>query len=137
MRQMTSERFQLALATAESLGARITETVIDRENARASVADWNSRGITAVAAFNDEVAALVLGAAIRLGVSVPDELAIIGHDDIPLAQLVVPSLSTVRVDTSGLGKYFAAVAVSAARNSPTPQISPQEQRAKLVVRESS
>ncbi|WP_425562232.1 substrate-binding domain-containing protein [Leifsonia kafniensis] len=99
--------------------------------------EWVSRGVTAVAAFNDEVAALVLGATIRLGVSVPDTLAIVGHDDTPLAQLLVPSLSTVRVDISGLGKYFAAVALSAARKSPTPQISPQVQRAKLVVRESS
>lgn len=53
---------------------------------------------TAVFATNDLMALGVLGAARELGVRVPDELSIVGFDDILAAAFAGPPLTTVRVD---------------------------------------
>lgn len=42
----------------------------------------------AVVAYNDLLATGILVSALRDGVKVPDELSVIGHDDIPLARLI-------------------------------------------------
>ncbi|WP_258786750.1 substrate-binding domain-containing protein, partial [Klebsiella pneumoniae] len=61
-------------------------------------------------AYNDETAAEVVGAAIRLGVRIPQELSVVGHDDAPIASLMVPSITTVRVDNVGIGRYMGELA---------------------------
>jgi LacI family transcriptional regulator len=52
--------------------------------------------VTAVAATTDVLAFGVLQAARRVGRRVPDELAVVGFDDIPLAAAMNPPLTTVR-----------------------------------------
>lgn len=51
---------------------------------------------TAIVAANDEVAAGVLQAAWRLGLSCPAELSVTGFDDVPLAEQLCPPLTTAR-----------------------------------------
>ena len=51
---------------------------------------------TAIFASSDEMAAGVLAAAHRMDVSVPDQLSVAGFDDTDLAQVVWPSLTTIR-----------------------------------------
>lgn len=53
--------------------------------------------------FNDLVAVGALQACDELGRCVPQDLAIVGHDDIPLAALVSPALTTCRVPRYELG----------------------------------
>ena len=60
--------------------------------------------VDAVLAFNDLVAVGVMQACGEYGRFIPQEIAIIGVDDIPLASLVTPSLSTLRIDKYGLGE---------------------------------
>lgn len=62
------------------------------ENARAIVRSFHEAGITGVCAHNDDVALLLLEALSAEGEKAPGDLAVIGSDDIPLAQL---QLSTV------------------------------------------
>lgn len=50
---------------------------------------------TAVFAANDEMAIGILVEARRLGLSVPEELAVVGFDNIRLARLISPALTTV------------------------------------------
>jgi LacI family transcriptional regulator len=59
---------------------------------------------TAIFAANDLSAIAVLGVAQELGISVPDELSVIGFDDIPEASRHVPALSTVRQPMQRLGE---------------------------------
>jgi DNA-binding LacI/PurR family transcriptional regulator len=54
--------------------------------------------LTGIFCMNDAIALGALGAAQELGLSVPDDLSIIGFDDLPFAELSTPRLSTVRVD---------------------------------------
>ena len=58
---------------------------------------------TAVFIASDTVALGALQAIRRLGLSVPDDLALVGFDDIPLAEFIDPPLTTVRLPAYGLG----------------------------------
>ena len=62
-----------------------------------------NEGITAVFAYNDLTATGVLQACAALNRRVPEDVAIIGVDDIPLASLVTPALSTLRISKRELG----------------------------------
>ncbi|MBN2499405.1 MAG: LacI family DNA-binding transcriptional regulator [Anaerolineales bacterium] len=59
--------------------------------------------LTALFCFNDLVAIGALQACIDLGLAVPDNVAIVGFDDIPLAALVTPALTTCRTSRYELG----------------------------------
>lgn len=57
----------------------------------------------AIFAANDAMAIGCLRACADAGVDVPGEVAVAGFDDIPLARLVHPALTTMQVDIAGLG----------------------------------
>lgn len=59
--------------------------------------------VDAIFAANDMMAIGVLTALREAGVDVPGRIAVAGFDDIPLARLISPSLSTMRVDIAGIG----------------------------------
>jgi DNA-binding LacI/PurR family transcriptional regulator len=59
--------------------------------------------IDAVFVSNDQMALGALQAARRLGLKVPEDLGIVGFDDIPEAAYFYPSLTTVRQNTQKLG----------------------------------
>jgi DNA-binding LacI/PurR family transcriptional regulator len=53
---------------------------------------------TGVVAFNDIFAAACLAAADAVGLDVPDDLAVVGIDDLPMARFTVPALTSVALD---------------------------------------
>jgi LacI family transcriptional regulator len=59
--------------------------------------------ISALFCYNDLVAVGALQACSELGRRVPDDVAVVGYDDIPLAALVTPALTTCRVPRYELG----------------------------------
>lgn len=59
--------------------------------------------LTALICYNDLVAVGALGACRELGLRVPEDQAVVGFDDIPLAALVTPPLTTCRVPRVELG----------------------------------
>ncbi|AOZ91050.1 LacI family DNA-binding transcriptional regulator [Paenibacillus crassostreae] len=64
-----------------------------------------------VIASNDIVATAVLHEALRLGKSVPQDVQIIGFDDIPLSSLLSPSLSTIHQPTYDMGREAASLLI--------------------------
>jgi len=62
-----------------------------------------SPGPTALFVASDVVAAGAILAAKRAGLRIPDDLAIVGFDDIPMAEYLDPPLTTVRLPAFGLG----------------------------------
>lgn len=58
---------------------------------------------TAVFTGSDEVAAGIIMEARNEGISIPEELAIVGFDDQPLAQLLTPELTTIKQPVSQMG----------------------------------
>jgi LacI family transcriptional regulator len=57
----------------------------------------------ALFASNDAMAIAAMSALRGAGLRVPDDVAVTGFDDIPVARFMNPSLTTVRVDIAGLG----------------------------------
>lgn len=64
---------------------------------------------TAVFVAGDEMAVGAMHVAIDAGLDVPGDISIVGYDDVEIAALVRPSLTTVRQDYLGMGR--AAVAM--------------------------
>jgi LacI family transcriptional regulator len=87
---------------------------------------------TAIFASNDEMAAGVLAKAHRLGVGVPQQLSVAGFDDAPVAQLVWPSLTTVRQPVRLLAEEAAGLLVTNPGGSEDRKIAYE-----LVIREST
>jgi len=57
----------------------------------------------AVFAANDMMAIGCLGALAEAGLAVPEDISIVGFDDIPIARYVAPALSTIRVPIAAMG----------------------------------
>ncbi len=75
----------------------------EREGAAAATAMLAESELpTAIFAFNDRCALGVLDVLIRAGVSVPQQISVLGFDDSPLAGLAHVDLTTVRQDAMGL-----------------------------------
>jgi LacI family transcriptional regulator len=91
---------------------------------------------TAIFAGSDLMAAGALRAANELGVRVPEDVAVVGFDDIGLASLIQPQLTTVRQDMHALGE---AAANGLARMIENPESPPARELVptRVVVRASS
>ncbi|MBT0670514.1 LacI family DNA-binding transcriptional regulator [Novosphingobium profundi] len=72
------------------------------------------RPATAVFASNDDGAAGVMTAAMRLGLKVPHDVSVIGFDDSWVAKSVWPSLTTVRQPLEEMGHAAAQMLISRA-----------------------
>lgn len=118
-------RLHAAAGHAEHLGlAPLDVRQVDHQTTSATEAvdTWHESGVTGIVAYNDDIAATVVGAAVRAGLTVPGDLSVIGHDDSPIAAMFVPSITSVRLDQVGLGRYFAELALHTAENRPAPPI---------------
>lgn len=69
--------------------------------------------VTAVLAANDDCAVLAQRVGRQVGLRLPEDLSIIGFDDVPLAAHADPPLTTVRVDKEAMGRL--AVRILSAR----------------------
>ncbi|TQJ47372.1 LacI family transcriptional regulator [Streptomyces sp. SLBN-115] len=63
--------------------------------------------VTALAAFDDDIALRSLTALRDLGLRVPEDVAVIGFDDTEYGSLSTPALTTVRIDAEILGRIAA------------------------------
>ncbi|HWU30012.1 MAG TPA: LacI family DNA-binding transcriptional regulator [Microbacterium sp.] len=121
--ELADAREEAATAAAVALGLDVPATfelAPAASEADPPVTEWVESGITGVVAFNDDVAAAIIGAAARAGIAVPEKLSVIGHDDTPVSRLFEPRISSVRIDSTGLGQYLAALAMHAMDQTPTP-----------------
>ncbi len=110
-----------------------------RQGARAALSAWRKADnpVTAVAAFNDLTALAVLAACHSEGVRVPDDLAVIGVDDLPAAALAVPALSTISMDLAIPGRKLAAHVLGMIKGPPLPSKDDDGQVLRLIHRQSS
>lgn len=91
---------------------------------------------TAVFAQNDRMAVGVLRAVREAGLRVPDQVAVIGVDDMPLASYFDPALTTMRQDLAEIGRVAAQLLLRAVADPTAPR---QHLRlpADLIIREST
>ena len=81
-------------------GKRILRTILNMKEAP-----------TAVFTGSDQVATGIIMAAKAIGKKVPDEFAIIGFDDQPIARVVEPALTTIRQPIEEMGKTAMEVMI--------------------------
>lgn len=106
--QSTSNRSRIE--GLQSFADRAGDVVIDRIPAGSASADGytgaaavRATGASAALAYNDLVAVGLMSALTDDGVRVPQDIAVAGFDDIPLARYVTPRLTTVSVPYGPLG----------------------------------
>jgi LacI family transcriptional regulator len=91
---------------------------------------------TAIFAFNDEMAVGALQAAHERGVHVPDELSIVGFDDLEKTQIVTPALTTVRQPLAEMGRMGVSLLTRLLERKRVEALR-VELETKLVVRDST
>lgn len=92
--------------------------------------------ITALFAYNDLLAVGAIQACRELGRRVPEDCAIVGFDDIQLASLVTPALTTIHIDKFELGRQ-AVARLAQLLAEPEIILPPIRLEVELVVRDSA
>ncbi len=71
------------------------------------------RQITAIFASNDQMALGILHGLAERGIDVPDEISVVGFDDLPDSRHFIPPLTTVRQDFAALAALVVRLVVAA------------------------
>ncbi|MFC8272546.1 LacI family DNA-binding transcriptional regulator [Streptomyces sp. NPDC057271] len=108
----------------------------EEESANELAGRWRELGLDAVFAYNDEYAMLLMRALQDAGISVPDETAVVGSDDLLLGRLLRPRLTTVRIDMV-IGRHLAELVDSAVRAPESALLAQELMASRVVARESS
>jgi DNA-binding LacI/PurR family transcriptional regulator len=81
----------------------------------------HERAVTAVGVANDSMAIGLISAAADCGVRVPDDLSVVGTDDLPEARYVLPALSTVAMDFEGEGRFLIEELIAKIEGTDLPE----------------
>lgn len=106
------QRFEVLAARLDRVAVRV-ETELSLAAACAAVGralDAVERP-TAFVTNSDYLALAVYQAAAARGLRVPDDVSVVGHDDLPTSALLAPALTTVRVDRHDIGERAASMLV--------------------------
>ncbi|MFI2752171.1 LacI family DNA-binding transcriptional regulator [Cellulomonas sp. P22] len=115
----------------------VREVDLDPGAAAVAVRGWREvdTPVTGVAAYNDEVALAVLAGLRAVGLRVPQDVGVIGVDDVPAARLAVPALTSVSQGIEAQALYLSAAVLAAIDGAAEPAPFPAVLR--VVEREST
>ncbi|MGI5240177.1 LacI family DNA-binding transcriptional regulator [Dactylosporangium sp. CA-139066] len=141
----TQGRIQGWRAALEDAGLRAPDVMTGDWSARSGYAaglELAARGdVTAVFAGNDQMALGVLRAFRERGIRVPEDVSVVGFDDIPEATYLCPPLTTVRQDFDEIGRRCIATLLRLIEaDSPEPPHRPEPPPAvapTLIIRSST
>jgi LacI family transcriptional regulator len=94
-------------------GAEATRLLLER-----------SPGVTAIFVHSDMMAIGVLSALHASGRRIPEDVAVVGCDDIPFAEYLSPPLTTVRVPLAETGRTAINLLLNAIAGNPVPEKPP-------------
>jgi DNA-binding LacI/PurR family transcriptional regulator len=89
---------------------------------------------TALFAGNDMIAFGAIKALNEAGFRIPDDIALVGYDDIPLAAFAVPPLTTIRSDPIGHGQDAMQLLLAQLHHQAGAVASHAERESELVIR---
>jgi DNA-binding LacI/PurR family transcriptional regulator len=115
LRQMADDRLRgVSDACAQAgLEPPVVLTVdLKIPDAARAVGRWMEQSVTGVCAFNDETAIAVLAGVHERGLSSPADLAVVGADDIPTAEVAIPPLTTIAYDLHEIARDRAEAVVA-------------------------
>ena len=94
----------------------------------------SGKDFDAIFAASDLIAIGAMRALAEAGKRVPEDVAVVGFDDIPAASLTTPPLTTIMQDVRGAGEALVETLMAQIEGSDLP---PRKLPGKLVVRGSS
>ncbi len=92
--------------------------------------------VTAIVAANDLLALGVLDVLKERGLRCPEDISLVGHNDMPLMDVISPPLTTVRIEHREMGRIAARMLAETIR-SRSAEIRHVVLRPELVVRSST
>jgi LacI family repressor for deo operon, udp, cdd, tsx, nupC, and nupG len=107
------------------------------EGGEAAAEELRARPATAVVAYNDQVAIGLIRGLTRLGVKVPDDVSVIGYDNIVAADIVTPRLTTVAAPMFAEGTAATTHLLAMIDGTPARTGHPMVLPSRLIVREST
>ncbi|MDN5913678.1 MAG: LacI family transcriptional regulator [Pseudonocardia sp.] len=133
-------RWKAVLEAAQIAGVRARRAgpaVPTVDGGVAAAAELGDPLPTAVVAFNDQVAIGLVRGLRRRGVDVPGDVSVVGFDDIMLARLVTPELTTVAAPLRTMGGVAVRNLLAQIASSGATPARSAELPAQLVVRAST
>ena len=120
----------------ELLTPHISSIALGGDLFERSLKTWATPALDAIFFCNDDLAQGGLLAALRLGISVPGQLAVVGFNDLAGSAQMVPPLTTVRTPRKEIGQHAATMLLQLMRGEKVDTPS-ADLGFKLVVRGSS
>ncbi|HDN9006044.1 MULTISPECIES: HTH-type transcriptional regulator GalR [Aeromonas] len=124
----SQDRMQGYLDALQEHNIPVDERLISRGSpdelgGEAAMTELLSRGqqMTAVVCYNDSMAAGALSVLSDNGIEVPQELSLVGFDDVLISRYLRPRLTTVRYPIIAMATHAAELAIALAKGGPLPQ----------------
>ena len=136
--RMAGYRFALQRAGIELDPALIGRAFADEKGGYVAMSELLERGVpfTAVLGFNDAMVAGAISCLLERGYKIPQQVSVVGFDDIPEASVSMPPLTTIATEPRARGRQ-AAERILARMHNPDAPIERRTAPVHLVVRESS
>ncbi|NUU23276.1 MAG: LacI family DNA-binding transcriptional regulator [Streptomycetaceae bacterium] len=137
---LANDRWEGAKAAADDAGCPLERVDVGyvREDILAVVRRWQQQTDppTAVFAGNDDFALMIISALRECGWTVPDDMAVVGADDLPFCDLVWPRLTSVAMHTRTMGSGAADMVTALMAGKPYKHRNHMVVHPRVVVRES-
>lgn len=135
--RLAGVREALAARAIELAPERVVEAEYTLPRAREAFNELLERapGFTALVCANDVLAIGALNECARRGIRVPQEISIVGFDDIDMAAGVWPALTTIHVPAAEIGRRAGARLLARLAGRSVPRM--EEFEVRLIVRGSS
>lgn len=106
---VSDERYQAFLQSMEEQGLTPDKKLMEYgyyvpDCAKYHVPTFLENGATAILCASDLIASGVIAELTKRGLNVPEDISVMGFDDLPLASALTPPLTTIRQDRTDLGK---------------------------------
>lgn len=106
---VSDERYRAFTQSIKSHGLKVNKKLIAYgyyvpDCAKYHVPDFIENGATAVLCASDLIASGVIAELNKMGLRVPEDISVIGYDDLPIAEQLHPPLTTIRQDRMNIGK---------------------------------
>jgi DNA-binding LacI/PurR family transcriptional regulator len=130
--RVAQERFKgfAQVAQAHGVSAEPIDLLFEEKEVRTLARQWREQPHpTGIFTYSDDYAALLLQAFLDAGLSIPEDVALVGSDDTPLCTILQPQLSTIHFsivpEAGRVAQFFDDIIRGRVVDTPTiPMITP-------------
>ncbi|MFC0674142.1 LacI family DNA-binding transcriptional regulator [Brachybacterium hainanense] len=131
------QAFEAARRAAGEPGAPIAYTDFSYAGGYEAARDLAGRGVTAIVCGSDVMASGALEGLRSIGLSTPEDVSVLGYDDVSWAGLTTPPLTTIRQSVSLMARSAVRTVLAGGQGSRRPTRTELAIRPQLIVRGST